>query len=89
MPAPLAAIYTGFGGAVAFFTGIPLLNLVVITAVIEQPLLWCEELRQHRWAERRPRGQRVAEKRLDIRQQKASSSLAKLIDTPVISPACS
>ena len=40
---------TGFGGAVAFFTGIPLLNLVVIpAAVIGATLLWCEELRQHR-----------------------------------------
>ena len=36
----------GFGGAVAFFTGVPLLNLVVIpAAVIGATLLWCEELR--------------------------------------------
>ena len=36
----------GFGGTVAFFTGIPLLNLVVIpAAVIGATLLWCEELR--------------------------------------------
>ncbi|GIR90018.1 MAG: hypothetical protein CM15mP89_0230 [Gammaproteobacteria bacterium] len=35
----------GFGGTVAFFTGIPLLNLVVIpAAVIGATLLWCEEL---------------------------------------------
>ena len=36
----------GFGGTVAFFTGIPLLNLIVIpAAVIGATLLWCEELR--------------------------------------------
>ncbi len=36
----------GFGGIVAFFTGIPLINLVVIpAAVIGATLLWCEELR--------------------------------------------
>ena len=39
----------GFGGAVAFFTGVPLLNLVVIpAAVIGATLLWCEELRPQR-----------------------------------------
>jgi CysZ protein len=39
----------GFGGTVAFFTGIPLLNLVVIpAAVIGATLLWCEELRDQR-----------------------------------------
>ena len=39
----------GFGGAVAFFTGIPLLNLIVIpAAVIGATLLWCEELRPQR-----------------------------------------
>ena len=39
----------GFGGTVAFFTGIPLLNLVVIpAAVIGATLLWCEELRSRR-----------------------------------------
>ena len=39
----------GFGGMVAFFTGIPLLNLVVIpAAVIGATLLWCEELRSPR-----------------------------------------
>ena len=39
----------GFGGTVAFFTGIPLLNLVVIpAAVIGATLLWCEELRSQR-----------------------------------------
>ena len=39
----------GFGGAVAFFTGIPLLNLIVIpAAVIGATLLWCEELRSQR-----------------------------------------
>jgi len=39
----------GFGGAVAFFTGIPLINLVVIpAAVIGATLLWCEELRPQR-----------------------------------------
>ena len=39
----------GFGGTVAFFTGIPLLNLVVIpAAVIGATLLWCEELRDLR-----------------------------------------
>ena len=39
----------GFGGTVAFFTGIPLLNLVVIpAAVIGATLLWCEELRSKR-----------------------------------------
>ena len=39
----------GFGGMVAFFTGIPLLNLVVIpAAVIGATLLWCEELRSQR-----------------------------------------
>ena len=36
----------GFGGTVAFFTGIPFLNLMVIpAAVIGATLLWCEELR--------------------------------------------
>jgi CysZ protein len=36
----------GFGGAVAFFSGIPLLNLMVIpAAVIGATLLWCHELR--------------------------------------------
>jgi len=39
----------GFGGTVAFFTGIPLLNLIVIpAAVIGATLLWCEELRPRR-----------------------------------------
>ena len=39
----------GFGSAVALFTGIPLLNLVVIpAAVIGATLLWCEELRSQR-----------------------------------------
>ena len=39
----------GFGGTVAFFTGIPLINLVVIpAAVIGATLLWCEELRPRR-----------------------------------------
>ena len=39
----------GFGAAVALFTGIPLLNLVVIpAAVIGATLLWCEELRSRR-----------------------------------------
>ena len=39
----------GFGGTVAFFTSIPLLNLVVIpAAVIGATLLWCEELRSQR-----------------------------------------
>jgi CysZ protein len=39
----------GFGGAVAFFTGIPLINLVVIpAAVIGATILWCEELRSQR-----------------------------------------
>jgi len=39
----------GFGGTVAFFTSIPLLNLVVIpAAVIGATLLWCEELRDLR-----------------------------------------
>ena len=39
----------GFGGAVAFFTGIPLINLVVIpAAVIGATLLWCEELKPQR-----------------------------------------
>ena len=39
----------GFGGAVAFFTSIPLLNLIVIpAAVIGATLLWCEELRSQR-----------------------------------------
>lgn len=39
----------GFGATVAFFTGIPLLNLVVIpAAVIGATLLWCEELRSQR-----------------------------------------
>ena len=39
----------GFGGTVALFTGIPLLNLVVIpAAVIGATLLWCEELRSQR-----------------------------------------
>ena len=38
-----------FCGTVAFFTGIPLLNLVVIpAAVIGATLLWCEELRSQR-----------------------------------------
>lgn len=36
----------GFGGMVAFVTGVPLLNLVVIpAAVIGATLFWCEELR--------------------------------------------
>ena len=40
---------TGFGGTVAFFTGVPLFNLVVIpAAVIGATLLWCEELRPRR-----------------------------------------
>ena len=39
----------GFGGTVALFTGIPLLNLIVIpAAVIGATLLWCEELRPRR-----------------------------------------
>ena len=39
----------GFGGTVALFTGIPLLNLIVIpSAVIGATLLWCEELRPRR-----------------------------------------
>ncbi len=39
----------GFGGTVAFFTGIPLINLIVIpAAVIGATLLWCEELRPRR-----------------------------------------
>ena len=39
----------GFGGTVAFFTGIPLVNLIVIpAAVIGATLLWCEELRSRR-----------------------------------------
>ncbi len=39
----------GFGGTIAVFTGIPLLNLVVIpAAVIGATLLWCEELRSQR-----------------------------------------
>lgn len=39
----------GFGGSVAFFTGIPLINLIVIpAAVIGATLLWCEELRPRR-----------------------------------------
>ena len=39
----------GFGASVAFFTGVPLLNLVVIpAAVIGATLLWCEELRGRR-----------------------------------------
>ena len=39
----------GFGAAVALFTGIPLLNLVVIpAAVIGATLLWCEELSSQR-----------------------------------------
>ena len=39
----------GFGGIVAFFTGLPLLNLIVIpAAVIGATLLWCEELRPRR-----------------------------------------
>ena len=36
----------GFGGMVAFVTGVPLLNLVVIpAAVIGATLFWCEEFR--------------------------------------------
>jgi CysZ protein len=39
----------GFGGTVAFFTGIPLVNLIVIpAAVIGATLLWCDELRGQR-----------------------------------------
>jgi len=39
----------GFGGTVAFFTGIPLVNLIVIpAAVIGATLLWCDELRRQR-----------------------------------------
>jgi len=37
----------GFGGMVAFVSGIPFVNLVVVpAAVIGATLLWCEELRQ-------------------------------------------
>ena len=39
----------GFGGTVALFAGIPLLNLVVIpAAVIGATILWCEEFRSSR-----------------------------------------
>ena len=39
----------GFGGTVAFVTGIPLLNMIVVpAAVIGATLLWCEELRNQR-----------------------------------------
>lgn len=36
----------GFGGVVAFVSGIPLLNMIVIpAAVVGATLLWCEEMR--------------------------------------------
>lgn len=39
----------GFGGTVAFVSGIPLVNLIVIpAAVIGATLMWCEELRTKR-----------------------------------------
>ena len=38
----------GFGGMVAFVSGIPLINLIVVpAAVIGATLLWCEELSEH------------------------------------------
>lgn len=39
----------GFGAAVAFVSGLPLLNLIVIpAAVVGATLLWCDELRPRR-----------------------------------------